>query len=342
MLHFVDLFSTNLNEPKARLTPHLSQAATMSQNSPEPPAPTPWSIADIERDTGLGKDTLRVWERRYGFPQPLRDARGDRVYDQAQLERLMLVKRLLDAGHRPGKLVPLPLEGLQALLQTSQLAPGKADRPPAGLARWQELLHRGEAPELRSGLRRELKRLGLARAIEDLLAPLGREIGAAWLAGDLTIHQEHLFSEALQAVLRESVAALDADIGPLAGRPRVLLTTLPQEQHQLGLLMAECYFALERCERIALGVNTPLAEILASAAHYRADIVALSISQHAPAREVGEQLRRLREQLPAGVELWIGGSWTDSGRRRLPAGVQRVSSAARVSQCLARWRTAQA
>ncbi len=53
----------------------------MSQTSPQPAAPVLWSIADIERETGLGKDTLRVWERRYGFPQPLRDARGDRLYD---------------------------------------------------------------------------------------------------------------------------------------------------------------------------------------------------------------------------------------------------------------------
>ena len=32
------------------------------------------SIAAVERDTGLSKDTLRVWERRYGFPSPGRDA----------------------------------------------------------------------------------------------------------------------------------------------------------------------------------------------------------------------------------------------------------------------------
>ena len=39
-----------------------------------------WSIADVERETGLGKDALRVWERRYGFPVPLRDRLGERVY----------------------------------------------------------------------------------------------------------------------------------------------------------------------------------------------------------------------------------------------------------------------
>lgn len=312
----------------------------MSQTYSSPAATALWSIAEIERDTGLGKDTLRVWERRYGFPQPQRDARGDRLYDQLQLERLMLVKRLLDAGHRPGQVVPLPVATLQALLQRGAAATDHADACSDDWAAWRELLEHGGPLELRAALRQELQGLGLVRAMEERFAPLGRKIGQAWMAGKLTIHQEHLFSEALQAVLREAIAALDADASHANGRPCVLLTTLPQEQHQLGLLMAECYFALERCERITLGINMPQAEILASATRYRADIVALSISLHAPAREVGEQLLRLREQLPAEVELWIGGGWTDAGRRRLPAGVQRVSNAAQVSAGLARWRAA--
>ena len=66
------------------------------------------TIADVERDTGLSKDTLRVWERRYGFPLPLRDAQGERRYDDDQLLRLRHIRRLLDAGHRPGRVVPLP------------------------------------------------------------------------------------------------------------------------------------------------------------------------------------------------------------------------------------------
>ena len=76
-----------------------------------------WSIAEVERETGLGKDALRVWERRYGFPVPLRDAQGERAYPQDQVQRLRLLKRLLDCGHRPGKVVALPLVQLQALLQ---------------------------------------------------------------------------------------------------------------------------------------------------------------------------------------------------------------------------------
>lgn len=64
----------------------------LKRTSPTPAA-LALSIADVERDTGLGKDTLRVWERRYGFPTPGRDAHGERRYDEAQLQRLRLIKR---------------------------------------------------------------------------------------------------------------------------------------------------------------------------------------------------------------------------------------------------------
>ena len=68
------------------------------------------SIAAVERDTGLSKDTLRVWERRYGFPMPERDAIGERAYPLDQVEKLRIVKRLMDGGHRPGRVVPMPVE----------------------------------------------------------------------------------------------------------------------------------------------------------------------------------------------------------------------------------------
>ena len=38
------------------------------------------NIAAVERDTRIGKDTLRAWERRYGFPQPQRDRHDERLY----------------------------------------------------------------------------------------------------------------------------------------------------------------------------------------------------------------------------------------------------------------------
>ena len=64
-----------------------------------------FTIAAVERDVGLSKDVLRVWERRYGFPVPNRDPHGERLYPAAQVLRLRLIKRLMDQGHRPGRLL---------------------------------------------------------------------------------------------------------------------------------------------------------------------------------------------------------------------------------------------
>ena len=49
------------------------------------------SISAVERDTGLSKDNLRVWERRYGFPNPQRDAFGERIYPLEQVDRKSVV-----------------------------------------------------------------------------------------------------------------------------------------------------------------------------------------------------------------------------------------------------------
>ena len=65
------------------------------------------SIGVVERDTGIGRDTLRVWERRYGFPEPVRNEKGERKYSEMQLRRLQRTRRLLDRVLRPGKLLSL-------------------------------------------------------------------------------------------------------------------------------------------------------------------------------------------------------------------------------------------
>ena len=62
--------------------------AMQAMSTPAAHAPVTLTIASVERDTGLSKDTLRVWERRYGFPVPDRDVNGERLYPADQVERL--------------------------------------------------------------------------------------------------------------------------------------------------------------------------------------------------------------------------------------------------------------
>ena len=296
------------------------------------------SIADVERDTGLGKDTLRVWERRYGFPQPQRDALGERLYTPEQVEKLRLIRRLLDAGHRPGRLVPQPVEALQALLGGQEPAAAGRALPlatdaPDELDGFLALLRRHDAAALRQALTLAEARHGLRGFVTGVVAPLAQRVGEAWMRGELRIFEEHLFTESVQAVLHAALAAL-----PLAQRrPRVLLATLPGEPHGLGLLMAQALLALEDCSCLSLGTQVPLDDLAAAAAAWQADVVALSVTGCQKRNLVLASLAQLRALLPAECALWVGGA-APALRRGAPEGIRRVATLEEISQALAPWR----
>ena len=57
-----------------------------------------YRIGAVSRLTGVAPDTLRVWERRYGTVTPFRSESGTRLYNQEDVGRLALIKRLVDGG----------------------------------------------------------------------------------------------------------------------------------------------------------------------------------------------------------------------------------------------------
>src|SRR5918911_2774445 len=84
----------------------------------EPPADPSGAlhIREVVRITGLRREQLYMWQRRYGFPAPLRDTFGDRVYPADQVARLKLIKQLLSEGWRAVAVVPLAETALQSML----------------------------------------------------------------------------------------------------------------------------------------------------------------------------------------------------------------------------------
>ena len=306
--------------------------------SPRPPAIT-LSIAAVERDTGLSKDTLRVWERRYGFPTPGRDGVGERAYTLEQVDKLRLVKRLLDAGHRPGRIVPMDTAALQQLAEQTvdqPLRSAEALAEASDLRDHLALIRGHDVPELRGVLTRLLARRGVARFVTEVVAPLNAAVGDAWIRGQMEIFEEHTYTEVVQTVLRQAIAGIPP--GAQEGRPRVLLTTFPHEPHGLGLLMAEAVFALEGCPCVSLGVQTPVWDTVRAAAAYRADIVALSFTGCLNPNQVVDGLTELAAKLPAGAQVWAGGAAPVLHRRSVP-GVLALASLDAVAVQLRAWRS---
>ncbi len=299
---------------------------------------SPIGIAGVERDTGIGKDTLRVWERRYGFPRPERDASGDRLYPPDQVERLRRIKRLLDAGHRPSRIVQMPIDALDALARRDSRPPedGAALASAAASAPYLALLRRHDADALHRQLSRDLLRHGLAGFVNTVVGPLNGAVGDAWMRGELQVFEEHLYTEVVQRVLRAAIAAIPpGDDG--AARPRALLTTVPQEPHTLGLLMAEAMLTLEGCHCVQLGAQIPLVDMVRAVQAHGSDVLVLSFSALLPAAQVIDALTELRRRLPAEIALWAGGS--SPALDRAPDGVGVARRLTDLQLAVAGWRT---
>lgn len=268
-----------------------------------------YSISRVERETGISKDVLRMWERRYGFPMPSRVSSGERNYSAEDLARLLLIKRLMDLGHRPGRLMTLSNDELTQMLNV-----------PVGiqLGRFQShvehlmtLLLSNQPPALSKYLDYWLLRYGLEAFVIELLPSWLTQIGYAWQTGRLEIHHEHLLTDQLQSKLRLSLDRLpEAN----SSAPKVLLTTLPEEQHGLALLMVENLCRLEGVQVVNLGIQTPIDVIVQAAKEHEVQVVSLAISEAANTAWVQQSIVSLRQLLPQSVALWLGGEgakWLD-------------------------------
>lgn len=278
-----------------------------------------FSIGVVERDTGIGRDTLRVWERRYGFPRPVRNEKGERAYPETQLRRLQRIRRLLDRGLRPGKLLPLgddALDDLEASLKRE--APPQPDKAIIDML---DAIRSADAANIENLLQRQYQRLGMRDFINTTVAPLLNAVGDLWANGELQVFQEHFLSEQLNRFLSSEIAVMQKS----AKKPLVLLATLPGEEHTLGLLMVAAMLSAHGIAIINLGGEVPMDQIVRAAQQFNADIVGVTFSGAYQYKNIRPHLVELRMQIPEDIDIWTGGEGVHR-MRKLPPGITRFRS----------------
>ena len=257
------------------------------------------NIRQLSQELGIGTDTLRVWERRYGFPQPQRNARGQRVYPARQVEELRLIRRLQDLGLRPGRIFALSPADRRALLAeavSGQATPGAGELVPV------QFLKEMPPEAIDRELRKRLASMGLSSFILHFAAPLLQVMDRGWTDGRLSIAREHLISDRMEHLLLEQ---LDKENPP--DNPLMLFLTLSGERHKLGLLLAAALFHEEGMNCLWIREDLPLAEVPQLARDVSAAAVAISFSAHYSSRQAKQDLALLRNTLEASVKLFVGG-----------------------------------
>ena len=275
------------------------------------------SIGAVERDSGIARDTLRVWERRYGFPLPTRNDKGERMYPLEQLRRLQRIRRLLDQGLRPGKVVALTepdLERIEADLYPDHNADDMIEHIIS-------VLQSGDVAQLDSELSSSYQQQGMETFITQTMIPLLKTVGERWAMGRLEIYEEHLLSEVLTRFLNSEIYLLQKT----AKKPRVVLATLPGEEHTLGLLMVSALLSSRNISVVNLGAEVPLDQLTSAVERYEADILGVTFSGAYQYENIRSNINELRNSIPQGVDIWMGGEAVKR-MRKLPLGVTKFTS----------------
>lgn len=296
-------------------------------------------IRVVAQRTGLTPATLRAWERRYNVVEPTRSEGGQRLYSDADVERLLRLRRLSDAGRSISLVAGLDDEAAEALLRQDQAqatpAPADAAGRSAAPGRMVEaafgLVMALDGDGLEALLRRSAVTLGAYPFLEEVVGVLLHRVGTAWTRRELSPAHEHLCTSVVERVLGWLA---DPSSVP-AGSPRIVVATLPGERHGLGARLVAAAAALEGWHVTHLGVDLPARDIAVAARSVGARAVAVSVVNAEAAGHAGTGIAELKDALPEGTAILVGGG---AARRisALPAGAEVVQGMSGLQEALGR------
>jgi len=269
-------------------------------------------IQVVVRRSGVSADLLRAWEKRYQAVQPSRSGGGHRLYSDADIERLRLIKDAMAGGRRIGDVASLPtpeierlvaedLEGMAEVRPASDGVGGEVFLPDAILA-----MRRADQPALRSVLTRALLTLTPDRFTSEVAGPFMHELGALWERGELSPGHEHAASEVMRRILHDMLGML----APAVGAPGLVVTTLSGQRHEIGALFAAAAAALDGWKVTYLGADLPAIDIARVARDVQAEAIAVSITTKNG--NLKSELTALRAAAGADLPILVGGQQADA------------------------------
>ncbi len=267
-------------------------------------------IGVVAERTRLSQDVLRVWERRYRVVEPGRSATGQRLYSDADIERLRLLALATQSGRAISQVAGLDTPELARMVLEDEEARGAArdaarDLEPAAdvIGPAMERIVALDPAGLDSLLRRALLGTGMTVFLDTVAAPLLTLIGNEWHAGRLTPAHEHLASGIIHRVITSAMHAAPA----VAGSPTFVVATPAGERHEIGAVLAAATASTDGWRITYLGADLPATDIADAAARSNAQAVGISVIYVDDRSRVLDEIRTLRNRLPASVPLLVGG-----------------------------------
>jgi methylmalonyl-CoA mutase cobalamin-binding domain/chain len=252
--------------------------------------------------------------------KPNRTDTNRRLYSNAEIERLQLLRRATEAGHSIKNIAGLETGKLEGLVTTADAPPAatRTQVPAANNTFVQECIsatQRLDGVAFEDVLARAAISLGQHGLLEQVVAPVAEAIGEMWRDGLLTAAHEHFASAAIRVFLGQAARAFALP----ASAPNLIVATPVGQLHELGAVMVAAAAADLGWRVTYLGTSLPAAEIVGPAMQNRAKAVALSIIYPGDDEGLPAELERLRRYLPPEIKIMVGGrasgAYTDAFKR---------------------------
>ncbi len=267
------------------------------------------SIGGLSKLAGVAVETLRTWERRYGFPKPVRLASGHRRYPSDTVPRLRLVRRATELGLKASFAVAASVADLEATIREveAQDAAMGVERPSAyaeEIASWLTLSEALDSTGFEVALRRAWSQHGAREFIVKLAIPFLEKVGERWFDSSISVAHEHFTSEHLASFLSRQWRPISRE----ATSGKAVLACLEKDHHHLGIHMAAVFLALCNFEVVFLGPNTPMEDIIIAAEEPGVVTTVIGLAATTPLEQATRRLEKLRISVPASITIVVGGN----------------------------------
>jgi MerR family transcriptional regulator, light-induced transcriptional regulator len=261
-------------------------------------------IQRVAKITGLSRDVIRVWERRFGLLKPTRGANRYRNYSDEDVALLRFLKEQLDAGGSIGELSKLGREELLGRARASAPQVSFVDNIFSGLL--SELLSTLD-PFNRVTFEKRLNRavavVPFEEALHGILLPLQEQVGQLWHDGHLNVALEHYVTKHIQQKIFSAMNQLPvAEFGA-----KVVVACPPDEEHDIAALAVAYRCRVRGCRVYYLGANVPIASLTNLCGKVEPDLTIISFPLPLSGDKATELVQSLANEVGPATNLAVGG-----------------------------------
>jgi len=255
-----------------------------------------YPIRTVSSLTGVNPITLRAWERRYGLINPVRTAKGHRLYSREDINLIHQIMELLDKGVSISQVQQTLQEREETVLSIAPEDVWTRYRQHMILA-----ISRFDETALDDIYNEALSLYPVDVVTDSLVIPLLETLGKRWDTREGTVAEEHFFN----VFLRNKLGARFHHRVRQAPGPRLLCACLPNEKHELGLLLFALSAHASGCKLVILGANLPYDELPLAVKRSRSEAVVLSGSRRLTKEIFAEPLLEVVKNIQ--LPVFIGG-----------------------------------